>query len=354
MNVIPMKLDAEKEGVGAAKKYSIRAYPTILFLNKNGKEIARTAGFRDKEDVILTIKKNCDDPRTLDSLKAEFTKNPEDLVLAATIAKKLISADDKATIEEAKSVLEKIFKADPENKKGVGAQALVDRFAIGLEDLDNVEIRLRSLENVRKVLNKDITLLWDEEPIKLKDLDTAFKMLSSGASKHFAEIAAPNLKDVLGKVEALKDADVDIRRLMEFEDMYIRGADNPDLRELSNLYFDIVECFAKESNNMNEIAWYNYRLQRKLEESANLASKASELKKDPNCLDTLAHILMSRGMKEKAMEKEKEAIEILKKSGDAGQVEILSKVLSLFEKDQLDQLAPGVEPMNKELKRAEE
>lgn len=355
MKVIPMKLDAEKEGLEAAKKYSIRAYPTILFLDKSGKEIARSSGFRDKDDVIRMISKNCDDPRTLDSLKAAYEKNPEDLTLAVTIAKKMVSASEsRQTIEDAKLLLEKIFKADPDNKKGFGAQALVDRFAIGLGELDSVGRRLRSLDNIRRYLGNDISLLWDEEPVKLKDIDTAFKMISSGANKHFAEIAAPKLKEVLGKVEDLKNADVDISKLMDLEDSFISGAENPDLRELSNLYFDIIGCFAKDANSLNEVAWHNYRVQRKLEESADLARRAAGMKNDPNCLDTLAHVLMSLGMKEKAMEIEREAIEILKQKGDAKRAEEYSQALSHFEKGQLDQLAPGVEPQNKEIKRAEE
>ncbi|HPA28005.1 MAG TPA: thioredoxin family protein, partial [Acidobacteriota bacterium] len=41
MKVIPLKMDAEKEGLDAARKYSVRSYPTILFIDGEGKEIAR-------------------------------------------------------------------------------------------------------------------------------------------------------------------------------------------------------------------------------------------------------------------------------------------------------------------------
>jgi len=354
MSVIPMKMDAEKEGLEAARKYSVRAYPTILFLDGEGREIARSAGFRDKAAVIETIRRNCKDPRTLDNLKTEWEKDPGNLSLGAAVARKLVSADSKESVEEAKLVLEKIFKADPDNAKGFGAQAIVDRLAIGLAELENVERRLRSLESLRKSFDKEISLLWDEEPLNLNELDTAIKIVSSGASSHFGNLAAPKLKDALGKVEALKNADVDISRLMDFEDSFISGANNPGLRELSNLYFDMIGCFAKNPDALNEAAWYNYRTQRKLEESADMARKAFEQKKDPNLLDTEAHILMSLGMKEQAIQKEKEAIEMLRRKGDGQGEKALSSVLSLFEKNSLDQLAQGVEPADKNLKRAEE
>lgn len=354
MKVIPMKMDAEKEGLEAARKYSVRSYPTILFIDRDGKEIARIAGFKDKNDVIENIRKNSTDPRTLESMKSEYEKSPGDLVLASGLARKLLAVGTKESVDEAKVMLEKIFKEDPENRKGVGAQALVDRFTIGLEELDTIERRLRSIDSVRRYLGNEISLLWDEEPMQFADIESAIKVMSSGTSRRFAEIAEPKLKSVLAKAEKLKGATVDIEQIMNLEDTYITGAENPDAREISNIYFDIAACFAKDATSLNEIAWHNYAVQRKLEESAKFAEKAVELGNDPNCIDTLAHVLMSLGMKEKAIQKEKEAIAILKSKGDDKRAAEFERILSLFEKNELDQLAAGVTPVEKRLKRAEE
>lgn len=354
MKVIPMKMDAEKEGLEAARKYSVRSYPTILFIDRDGKEIARMAGFKDKNDVIENIRKNSTDPRTLESMKSEYEKSPGDLVLASGLARKLLAVGTKESVDEAKAMLEKIFKEDPENRKGLGAQALVDRFTIGLEELDTIERRLRSIDGVRRYLGNEISLLWDEEPMQFADIDSAIKVMSSGASRRFAEIAEPKLKSILAKAEKLRGATVDIEQIMNLEDTYIAGAENPDTREISNIYFDIAACFAKDATSLNEIAWHNYAVQRKLEESAKFAERAVDLGNDPNCIDTLAHVLMSLGMKEKAIQKEKEAIAILKSKGDDKRVAEFERILSLFEKNELDQLAAGVTPVEKRLKRAEE
>ncbi|HNT18656.1 MAG TPA: thioredoxin domain-containing protein [Acidobacteriota bacterium] len=354
MKVIPMKMDAEKEGLDAARKYSVRSYPTILFIDGEGKEIARIAGFRDKDDVIENIRKNCADPRTIESMKAEHEKNPGDLILAAGLAKKLQAAGTRESVDEAKAMLEKIFKGDPDNGKGIGAQALVDRLAIGLEELDAIERRLRSIDSVRRHLGNEVTLMWDEEPMKFADIESAIKLMSSGASRRFGEIAEPKLKAVLARAEKLRGATVNIENIMNLEDTYITGAENPDTREISNIYFDIAACFAKDATSLNEIAWHNYSVQRKLEESAKFAEKAVELGNDPNCMDTLAHVLMSLGMKEKAIQKEKEAIAILKSKGDDKRAAEFERALKLFENNELDQLAAGVTPLEKRLKRAEE
>lgn len=352
MKVIPMKMDAEKEGEEAAVKYKVKAYPTILFLDREGKEISRTSGFRDKEEILKIIRKNCEDTRSIDSLRDAYGKNQDDIAMASILAKKLISSEDKKSIEEAKAILEKIFKADPENKRGAGAQALIDRFSLGLEELENVQRRLLSLEAIKKALGADISLLWDEEPLKLGDLQTTIKVLGEGVSKHIARETAPKLREILEKAEKFRGQDVDISGLMEFSGVFDSG--NENLRELSDIYFDIAACFAKDATSLNEIAWHNYTVQRKLEESAKFAEKAVELGNDPNCIDTLAHIQMSLGMKQKAIEKEKEAIAILKSKGDDRRAAEFERILSLFEKNKLDQLAAGVEPSGKELKRAKE
>src|SRR5689334_17909830 len=44
---VALKLDAEKEGVDAAKRYKIDAYPTLLLLKPDGTEVDRLVGFRE-------------------------------------------------------------------------------------------------------------------------------------------------------------------------------------------------------------------------------------------------------------------------------------------------------------------
>ncbi|MFW5756404.1 MAG: thioredoxin fold domain-containing protein [Tangfeifania sp.] len=46
-------VDGEKgEGIELARKYKIRGYPTLIFLDSSGEVIAQTAGFRNPEQFI--------------------------------------------------------------------------------------------------------------------------------------------------------------------------------------------------------------------------------------------------------------------------------------------------------------
>ena len=50
---INVLVDGEKgEGIGLAKKFKIKGYPSMIFLDSDGELIAQTSGYRDPEDFI--------------------------------------------------------------------------------------------------------------------------------------------------------------------------------------------------------------------------------------------------------------------------------------------------------------
>jgi len=52
-NFINVAVDGEKgEGIELARKYKIRGYPTLIYLDSNGEVIAQTAGYRNPEQFI--------------------------------------------------------------------------------------------------------------------------------------------------------------------------------------------------------------------------------------------------------------------------------------------------------------
>ncbi|HKL33784.1 MAG TPA: thioredoxin family protein [Tangfeifania sp.] len=52
-NFVNVMVDGEKgEGIELAKKYKIRGYPTLIFLDSSGEVIAQTAGYRNPEQFI--------------------------------------------------------------------------------------------------------------------------------------------------------------------------------------------------------------------------------------------------------------------------------------------------------------
>ncbi len=52
-NFINVALDGEKgEGITLAQKYGLTAYPTLLFIDGNGKLVAKTTGYHNAKDFL--------------------------------------------------------------------------------------------------------------------------------------------------------------------------------------------------------------------------------------------------------------------------------------------------------------
>jgi thioredoxin 1 len=52
-NFINVAVDGEEgEGVELAQKYQIRAYPSLIFVDGNGKVIAQTAGYHNAKEFL--------------------------------------------------------------------------------------------------------------------------------------------------------------------------------------------------------------------------------------------------------------------------------------------------------------
>lgn len=57
-NFIAYRIDAEKgEGTKIAREYKVRAYPTLLFFDKNGKKTGKVVGYADVERMLYLMEK---------------------------------------------------------------------------------------------------------------------------------------------------------------------------------------------------------------------------------------------------------------------------------------------------------
>ncbi|MGA1058689.1 MAG: thioredoxin family protein, partial [Phycisphaerales bacterium] len=54
-NAVPLKIDAERNP-GLAERFMVEAYPTLVFLDPNGREVLRLLGFRDPASFLAAAK----------------------------------------------------------------------------------------------------------------------------------------------------------------------------------------------------------------------------------------------------------------------------------------------------------
>ncbi|MCX7830085.1 MAG: thioredoxin domain-containing protein [Acidobacteria bacterium] len=354
LNIIPMKLDAEKEGLNDAKKYTIKAYPTILFLNKDGDELGRRVGFGSKEDVLNAIKKNCKETISIKELKEIYEKEPNNFENAFNLAKKI----SETQVDEAINIYKKIYENDKENAKGYRDKARIEGLMLEFENLTNCVDGINSLLYTFYRKPKPVDILWNNQPIGFEDvkksIDYLYKGVALSKSKEIANVLEELTKEFKDSNIDLKDYEFNCNALDSFYNAF-NGANWISVQDAT---IDLMLLFKNNlsAQCLNTIAWHNYQLQKNLEEALLISQKSCEMSNDdPLFLDTQAHILMSLGQKDKAIEIEKKAIEKAKNDEKtAGWAEDFEIGLKSFEKDQLNQLRENVLPQNSKLKRAED
>ncbi|RPI13243.1 MAG: DUF255 domain-containing protein [Ignavibacteriae bacterium] len=115
-NQVNYKIDAEKgEGVDFAKKYNVKGFPTVLFINSNGEEIDRIVGYipvKDFSEMMMDYNKGIN---TYPYLKELLAKEPNNIEANLKLADKEMSMGE---LDNAKSRLNKIIETDPNNSNG--------------------------------------------------------------------------------------------------------------------------------------------------------------------------------------------------------------------------------------------
>lgn len=113
-NVVPYKIDAEKgEGVEIAKKYGVKAYPTVLLIRADGEEIDRLLGYMPPETFLQKLGDYLKGINTVGALKAELAKNPNNPSAQYQMGARYAMQGDLAT---AAGYFKKVLELDPKNE----------------------------------------------------------------------------------------------------------------------------------------------------------------------------------------------------------------------------------------------
>jgi thioredoxin-related protein len=126
-HVIPYKIDAEKgEGIDLAKKYGVRAFPTVLLIKVSGEEIDRLLGYMPPKEFLETLGDYLKGVNTVAALKADLEKNPGSATAQYQMAMKSMARNDLASAIEC---YKKVLDLDPS-----GPHAEEANFYIAMND----------------------------------------------------------------------------------------------------------------------------------------------------------------------------------------------------------------------------
>ncbi|QEH41205.1 thioredoxin family protein [Chitinophaga sp. XS-30] len=118
------KIDAEKgEGVGIAKTYGVKAFPTYLFVNGDGKLVYRATGYNDAgkflQHAIIAAREQLD-PKPLAEWEKEYASGKRDKDFLEGYLKKLAIVD-KPAAEVAEELFPMLTEEDLGNKELMSA-----------------------------------------------------------------------------------------------------------------------------------------------------------------------------------------------------------------------------------------
>jgi len=112
--VIPVRINAEKEGLAAAQHYGVTGFPTILFINKRGALIGKIGGFEYAGAFTQYLTDVARSHRDIGVLEGRYRAKPE-AQLAARLTETYAREDDR---EKAVAMLSHVAKLDPSGAKG--------------------------------------------------------------------------------------------------------------------------------------------------------------------------------------------------------------------------------------------
>jgi tetratricopeptide (TPR) repeat protein len=250
-SMIPVKWDAEKEPwIALAKQYKVSAYPTLIVIAPDGKEVDRHLGFLEAPEFVATIDGYRHGVGTIADLQNQLRAKPDDIDLLFRVGMKHADA---GRAGDAAAVLAKAMELDPKNEKGRHAEML---YALG--EAYYVDDRFADAKPYFERLVRDFPD-------------------SDWSNDGYKRLAATEFK--LGN----RDAAV-------------------------STYWKGVEKRADDAGALNGFAWFCAQRKIGLDKALPAAQKAADLSgRDPGILDTLGEVYFAMGDFDNAIKVEEEA-----------------------------------------------
>lgn len=298
------KLDMEKgEGIDLAKKYGVKAYPTYLFIDGDGKEVHRTLGYVEEKDFIQFAKDAEDPSKQMSKMIQKFEggeKNPEFL---KNLAGLVIYSDENL----AGRVIARYF----DSKKGT---------ALDKDDVGLLMAGLKSTSSPTYLVFKDKK---DEiynliTPATYERINTSLLLNEAFTKNYDKDKKVLNEKQFMAEAEKLVGKE-SAEKYMNNQKISkaLKAEDYATYQKLMlEKYKDVSNV---SSDELNSIAWNFFeKIKDKQGLTAALGWAQESVKKNENSAntDTLANLYFKLGDKQNAKIWAEKAIELAKKTGE--------------------------------------
>lgn len=308
------KIDMEKgEGIGLAKKYNVKAFPTYLFINGDGEEVHRTLGYVEEKDFIQFAKDAEDPNKRLTALKQKFENGEKDPEFLKNLAGLTIYNDS----EFAGKVLDRYFQ-----QKTTLDQEDVQMLLSGTQSTES------PLYKIFQAKKSEIIKIFPEE--KYAKFDKNIKLNTVLKKSYNADTKSWNDNYFLAESQKFMTKDEAEKILKRAKAS--RALKNKDIPTYEKLMLELYkDSSAASSEELNSLAWNffeNVSNKASLEKAVAWAQES--VKKDENYAntDTLANLYNKIGDKKNAKIWAEKSVQLAKSTGqDSTDTEKLLKSL---------------------------
>ena len=315
-NFLNLHIDMEKgEGIEIAKKYSIYSYPTLLFIDGDGKVVYKAAGYMSPQELISIAKEAVNPENTLENKIAKFEAGEKDPEFLMGLIKNTYSSD----FSLAQKVATRYFQTRTHATYSKEEAGMLLFFTKTIDD------DLYKIFTAKKAeLSTQIPESYLEEYDKQLKLNTVLQKSFDANTQSINEpIFLAEGTKIYGEKEAkqlLNKINMDLFFTQKKYDDYAKSALN---------YYQNPKDFA--TDELNNVAWNFYLYvtdNTLLTQVTQLCLEGIKKEENSQNTDTLANIYYKLGDYKNAKLWAKKSIEIAKAKGDeyASTEELLKKI----------------------------
>lgn len=315
-NFLNLHIDMEKgEGIEIAKKYSIYSYPTLLFIDGDGKVVYKAAGYMSPQELISIAKEAVNPENTLENKIVKFEAGEKDPEFLMGLIKNTYATD----FSLAQKVATRYFQTRTDATYSKEEAGMLLFFTKTIDD------DLYKIFTAKKAeLSTQIPESYLAEYDKQLKLNTVLQKSFDANTQSINEpIFLAEGTKIYGEKEAnqlLNKINMDLFFTQKKYDDYAKSALN---------YYQNPKDFA--TDELNNVAWnfYLYVTDKTLlTQVTQLCLEAIKKEENSQNTDTLANIYYKLGDNKNAKLWAKKSIEIAKAKGDeyASTEELLKKI----------------------------
>ncbi len=296
-NFINVKIDMEKgEGPGLARKYSVRAYPSFLFVDGNGDLVHRGIGYQPVEAFIALGEAASDTENGIGTLERRFKRGDRDPEFLYQLAKMKIDMMDGGH--------KQVVEAYLETKEDWTSEKAMELIYYTVDDVNSDMFKFFADNKM------SFEKLMGQESMENKVFDLAVQQVFQGEMSPDFDKAEEIIKQFYPEIAQ--------KSVLQMKLNYHYS--NGDFQEFAETTASYLEQYPSDNyDELNSYAWAFYTNvddKKMLKKALGWAKKSVELEEQYFNLDTVAALYAKLGKKGKAKKYGKKAIEKAKATGE--------------------------------------